>query len=165
MSRHAADSCSLLSFSLLGWLFDPFQKRSWCEMSQYPCDIFHVSFSSGPWRKSLQSLISLTSQVWTVTPLVEPYLPENYPSSDHQRCPWLEKLFLVVVVVEYKVGMVTGTRLLWSLILVCLRGHVSVSFSQSPANTHTHTHGHTGLQVQRKQVITDSGSTNLNFCH
>lgn len=92
-------SCGWLIFIAAAFtsqlVFEPFQARSKCKMSEYPSDIFHVSFSSGPWLESLQCLISLASPA-IVCKLSRhrwrrPHL-KTISISDHQGCPWLKNV-------------------------------------------------------------------------
>lgn len=157
VSRPAADSCSLLSLPLLSWRLTLFRNAQGAKCHNIPVtfSMFHfpLDLDGSPCRVLYLSPPGVDCHStggatldWKPSLLRPP------------KVPLAQKLFLVVVVVEYKVGMVTGTRLLWSLILGSFRGHVPVTFSQSPANTHGHTHGHT-----TPQVITDSGSTDINL--
>lgn len=117
MSRHAADSCSWLSFSLLGWRLNLFRIAQGAKCNHIPVTFsmfqFPLNLDRSPCRVLYLSppRCRLSHHWWCHTCL------KTIPAQTTKGALVSKKLLPPVAVVEYKVDMVTETGLLWSLII------------------------------------------------
>lgn len=147
-SRHAADSCSWLSFSLLGWRLNLFRIAPGAKCNNIPVtfSMFHfpLNLDRSPCRVLYLSppRCRLSHHWWCHSCL------KTIPARTTKGALGSKKLLPVVVVVEYRADMVTKTGLLWSLIInsflpqrSCVTCRPSLQKMDYKWHTRTHTQG------------------------